>query len=210
MARGSDNPAVRSATSGLAAALLAHPTGHATKRCELQRRRRLAHDARPRHADVVGASGSQRRASAGPSSRRRSERHHRVPDSVLPAYLLNAYDKIKIMMSPVGIEELSRIWAAINQPYRLSIAYEISLVQIMPTLPRKGSSRGLYVADYMVDARFQIGTAPDEQTAMRYPTRASEFDHRRLRVPLSPLHDPSPDHLHAGRCGECAGRARGA
>jgi len=42
----------------------------------------------------------------------------------------------------------------------------------------------------MVDARSQTGTAPDEQTAMRYPTRASEFDHRRLQVLPSPLHDP--------------------
>src|SRR5262252_10145369 len=50
----------------------------------------------------------------------------------------------------------------------------------------------------MIDARSQTGTAPDEQTAMRYPTRASELDHRRLQVPPSPLHDPSPNQLHAG------------
>src|SRR5260370_14780457 len=62
----------------------------------------------------------------------------------------------------------------------------------------KGNSRAYYVADHMIDARSQTGTAPDEQTAMRYPTRASELDHRRLQVPPSPLHDPSPDQLHAG------------
>src|SRR5882762_10335004 len=50
----------------------------------------------------------------------------------------------------------------------------------------------------MIDARSQTGTAPDEQTAMRYPTRASELDHRRLQVPPSPLHDPSPNQLHPG------------
>jgi hypothetical protein len=55
----------------------------------------------------------------------------------------------------------------------------------------EGNSRAYYVADHMIDARSQTGTAPDEQTAMRYPTRASELDHRRLRVPPSPLHDPS-------------------
>jgi hypothetical protein len=53
-------------------------------------------------------------------------------DAVLPGYLLNRYDKIKIMLSAVGIEELSKIWATINQPYRLSVAYEISLVEITP------------------------------------------------------------------------------
>jgi ribonuclease Z len=62
----------------------------------------------------------------------------------------------------------------------------------------------------MIDARSQTGTAPDEQTAMRYPTRASELDHRRLQVPPSPLHDPSPNQLHAGERGERSSRARGA
>jgi hypothetical protein len=45
------------------------------------------------------------------------------------------------------------------------------------------------VADHMIDARCQTGTAPDERTAMRYPTRESELDHRRLQVLPSPLHD---------------------
>src|SRR5262249_45098049 len=40
------------------------------------------------------------------------------------------------------------------------------------------------------------GTAPDEKTEMRYPTRASEPVHRRLWVPPSPLHDPSAQELH--------------
>jgi hypothetical protein len=56
-------------------------------------------------------------------------------DVVLPGYLLNSYEKIKVMLSPVGVEDLSKIWATINQPYRLSVAYEISLVEITPTPP---------------------------------------------------------------------------
>lgn len=40
------------------------------------------------------------------------------------------------------------------------------------------------------------GTAPDEKTEMRYPTRASEPVHRRLWVPPSPLHDTSVQELH--------------
>jgi hypothetical protein len=56
-------------------------------------------------------------------------------DAALPGYLLNSYEKIKIMLSPVGVEDLSKIWATINQPYRLSVAYEISLVEITPTPP---------------------------------------------------------------------------
>src|ERR1700678_3315236 len=50
----------------------------------------------------------------------------------------------------------------------------------------------------MIDARPQTGTAPDEQTEMRYPTLASELDHRRLQVPPSLLHDSSTNQLHAG------------
>jgi len=56
-------------------------------------------------------------------------------DTVLPSFLLNSYEQIKVMLAPVGLEELSKIWATINQPYRLSVAYEISLVELTPTPP---------------------------------------------------------------------------
>lgn len=56
-------------------------------------------------------------------------------DTELPDFLLNSYEKIKMMLLPTSIEELSKIWATINQPYRLSVAYEVSLVQITPTPP---------------------------------------------------------------------------
>ena len=56
-------------------------------------------------------------------------------DTELPDFLLNSYEKIKMMLLPTSIEELSKIWATINQPYRLSVAYEVSLVQIAPTPP---------------------------------------------------------------------------
>jgi hypothetical protein len=56
-------------------------------------------------------------------------------DTVLPSFLRNSYEKVKLMLMPMGLEELSKIWATINQPYRLSVAYEVSLVQLTPTLP---------------------------------------------------------------------------
>jgi hypothetical protein len=56
-------------------------------------------------------------------------------DSELPDFLLNSYEQIKMMLLPTSIEELSKIWATINQPYRLSVAYEVSLVEITPTPP---------------------------------------------------------------------------
>src|SRR5258708_10541205 len=85
-------------------------------------------------------------------------------------------------------------------------AARTSIVQKRGQDHGKGNSRAYYVADHMIDARSQTGTAPDEQTAMRYPTRASELDHRRLQVPPSPLHDPSPNQLHAGERGERSSR----
>jgi hypothetical protein len=56
-------------------------------------------------------------------------------DRVLPDFLLNSYEPIRIHLVPTGLEELSKIWATINKPYRMSVAYEVSLVQLAPTAP---------------------------------------------------------------------------
>ena len=64
--------------------------------------------------------------------------------------------------------------------------------------PRQGNPRGNCVANHLIDARLQTGTAPDEQTEIRFPTRASELADV-SSVPPSPLHDISCAQLHAGR-----------
>lgn len=56
-------------------------------------------------------------------------------DLVLPPYLLNSYEQLKICLLPIGLDELSKIWGAINQPYRLSAAYELSLAELTPPPP---------------------------------------------------------------------------
>src|SRR5262245_15322969 len=56
-------------------------------------------------------------------------------DSEFPAYLLDSYEQIKMCLAPTGLDELSKIWSTINQPYRLSAIYEVSLVQLTPTVP---------------------------------------------------------------------------
>lgn len=56
-------------------------------------------------------------------------------DTVLPQGLLNSFEQIKIRLSITSLEELSKIWATINQPYRLSVAYEVSLIELTPALP---------------------------------------------------------------------------
>lgn len=54
-------------------------------------------------------------------------------DTVLPQDILNSFEQIKIRLAVTNIEELSKIWATINQPYRLSVAYEVSLIELSPT-----------------------------------------------------------------------------
>ncbi len=56
-------------------------------------------------------------------------------DSAFPVDILNSYEQVKATLLPTSVDELSKIWATINQPYRLSVAYEISLVEIVPTAP---------------------------------------------------------------------------
>jgi hypothetical protein len=61
-------------------------------------------------------------------------------DAVLSPALLASFERIKVTLMPTDIETLSKIWATINQPYRLSIAYDVSLVELVPAdpLPRPG------------------------------------------------------------------------
>jgi hypothetical protein len=56
-------------------------------------------------------------------------------DSVLPDFLLNSYEDIRVRLHPVSMDELSKIWSTIGKPYRLSVAYEVTLVQLTPTIP---------------------------------------------------------------------------
>jgi hypothetical protein len=58
----------------------------------------------------------------------------------LPAALLDSFEDIKIRLHPVSIDELSKIWSTIGKPYRLSVSYEVTLVQVTPTLPPRGSA----------------------------------------------------------------------
>ena len=56
-------------------------------------------------------------------------------DRVLSQELLDSFEQIKITLLPTNIDEISKIWAAINKPYRLSVAYEVSLLELTPDVP---------------------------------------------------------------------------
>src|SRR5207302_4248920 len=53
--------------------------------------------------------------------------------TVLAPDLLNSVGLVKMRLATTSLEELSKIWATINQPYRLSVAYDVSLVMVPPS-----------------------------------------------------------------------------
>jgi hypothetical protein len=71
-----------------------------------------------------------------------------VSATYLSTGLADAREQIKIMHTSIDLEELSKIWSTFNEPFRLSVAYEVSVVQIdqspdtVVDLPTRVSSIG--------------------------------------------------------------------
>jgi hypothetical protein len=53
-----------------------------------------------------------------------------VPGPYLDYELQDSREQVKIMNCPLDMDELSRVWSTFTQPFRLSVLYEISLVQL--------------------------------------------------------------------------------
>jgi hypothetical protein len=51
------------------------------------------------------------------------------------AELRDSFEKIIISPEPISMEDFSKIWTGLSKAYRLSVAYEVSLVQIAPLNP---------------------------------------------------------------------------
>ena len=51
------------------------------------------------------------------------------------AELRDSFEKIIITPAPISMEEFSKIWTGLSKAYRLSFAYEVSLLQIGPLNP---------------------------------------------------------------------------
>lgn len=56
---------------------------------------------------------------------------------LLPTSLRNQFEKIKITFEPLDTEELTKIWMGLNNPYRLSVGYAVSVIQIESKKPKK-------------------------------------------------------------------------
>lgn len=53
-----------------------------------------------------------------------------VPQEYLVDGLQGAREQIKIMQNTLDLEELSQIWGTFTQPFRLSVLYQVSVVQL--------------------------------------------------------------------------------
>lgn len=53
-----------------------------------------------------------------------------VPDTYLASDLDQAREQIKIMQNGLDMEELSQVWSTFSEPFRLSVLYEMSVVQL--------------------------------------------------------------------------------
>jgi hypothetical protein len=56
-------------------------------------------------------------------------------DTQFAPELRKSFDKVKISWLPISIDEFSKIWTGFSKAYRLSVAYEVSLVQIAAEVP---------------------------------------------------------------------------
>ena len=61
-----------------------------------------------------------------------------VGDPILDATLQGEFEQVKIVLEPVGVEELAKIWTALPQAnFRRSVSYQVSVVQIESRQPRR-------------------------------------------------------------------------
>lgn len=56
-------------------------------------------------------------------------------DVQFPLELRDSFEKIKVTLMPNSMDEFSKIWTGLSKAYRLSVTYEVSLVQIAPMGP---------------------------------------------------------------------------
>jgi hypothetical protein len=56
--------------------------------------------------------------------------HPVVPATYLAAGLEDARESIKIMQNVIDLDEVTKVWSTFNEPFRLSVAYEVAVVQL--------------------------------------------------------------------------------
>lgn len=49
---------------------------------------------------------------------------------ILHASLASEFERVKLTLDPLSLEDITKVWTALTRPYRLSAAYRVSVVQI--------------------------------------------------------------------------------
>ncbi len=80
-----------------------------------------------------------------------------VPQKYLVSGLVDAREQIKIIYNTLNLEELSQIWSTFTQPFRLSVLYEVSVVQLdmLPISEKTMAARVRQIGDINVEAPFR-------------------------------------------------------
>jgi len=77
--------------------------------------------------------------------------HSIIPTEDFQGDQAQLIDELKIDLCPFTIEELTRIWSAFNQPYRLSVCYRVRIVTIDSAIERKVTRVLSKEEDYALD-----------------------------------------------------------
>jgi hypothetical protein len=60
-----------------------------------------------------------------------------VGTPILDPVLLNEFERVKLCLDPVSLDDLTKLWTALERRFRLSAAYTVSVVQIESRQPRR-------------------------------------------------------------------------
>ncbi|MDX9818369.1 MAG: DUF4255 domain-containing protein [Desulfococcus multivorans] len=130
---------------------------------------------------------------------------------ILHESLQRADEQVKLCLDPITLEDLTKIWTALTLPYRLSVAYSVSVVRIesqgsrhYPQLVGEGPEAGLGIVAVPLDRPaieslnvIRLGEPTEHTTPYarvgdtlvivgRNFGRATEVEINGLRIPVSP------------------------
>lgn len=74
---------------------------------------------------------------------------------ILNDYLRDAFEQVKVTFSPTSLDVTTKLWQALQKPYRLSVAFSISVIQIDS---RRGAEQAPLVRDRQITG--VTGSAP--------------------------------------------------
>jgi uncharacterized protein DUF4255 len=97
---------------------------------------------------------------------------------ILDGSLLGEFERVKLCLDPITLEDVSKVWTALSVRYRLSAAYTVSVVQIESQQPRRFPR--------------PVGEPPSAGPRIYvFPVRAPRIDELRVHRPADP---PGTEH----------------